>query len=176
MISQQPKVEPHVVRDHCSSAQVPSVTITLNSGVWGLWETSHSEGDTEHSPLQSRRAQRALPGTAVYWVTRWLTLVISKFPSWPQSVGGNSGISATTAQFWCSLDCAVLAFIKTVAGVPGTVRGCPTVPTRCFCTKARKTMSCPSSLLLYKGNKAVSAGSKLARWSDGGGHTTTHTE
>ena len=49
-----------------------------------LWEASHSEGDSGHSPLWSGRTQRASLGTAVYRVSRWLTLV-STFPSWPQS-------------------------------------------------------------------------------------------
>lgn len=49
-----------------------------------LWEASHSEGDAVHNLLQSRRAQRASLRTTIYQVTRWLALVISKFPSWPQ--------------------------------------------------------------------------------------------
>ena len=42
-----------------------------------LWEASHSEGVAGCSPLRTRRAQRAFLGTAVYRVSRWLTLGIS---------------------------------------------------------------------------------------------------
>jgi len=48
-----------------------------------LWEASHSEAGTGRSPLWSTRAQRPFLGTAVYRVSRWLTLV-SEFPSWTQ--------------------------------------------------------------------------------------------
>jgi len=43
---------------------------------------SYSEGVTGHSPLRTRRPQRAFLGTAVYSVSRRLISVISNFPSW----------------------------------------------------------------------------------------------
>jgi len=79
------------LRERRVSAQVPSSVFSdgpptfANLRVHKLREASHSEGDAGRSPLRSRRAQRASLRTAVYGVTRRLALVISKFPSWPQS-------------------------------------------------------------------------------------------
>ena len=61
------KAEPRGV----SSAQVPSATVISNF-IGGLWEASH------------QREILASLGTTVYRVVRWLTLGISRFPSWPQ--------------------------------------------------------------------------------------------
>jgi len=69
-----------------------------------LWEASHSEGVTGRSPLQTSRAQRAFLGTAVYKVSRWLTLGVSNFLSWSQSTWCRQQLydSSTTqnVQFW----------------------------------------------------------------------------
>jgi len=43
------------------------------------------------------------------------------------------------------------------------VKECLMIPTHCSCTKARKMMSCPRLLLMFKGNNAMSARSKIAR-------------
>ena len=117
-----------------------------------LWGVSHSEGDAGHSLLRTRRAQRASLDTTVYRVVRWLTLGISKFPSWPQSIRGNSGILTATIQFQYLLDHTVLTFTRPVwlqaSGVPGAVRGCLIDPTHCSCTNIREVPSHPSTLLL----------------------------
>jgi len=57
-----------------------------------LWEASHSEEVTGCSLLWTRRPQRAFLGTAVYRVSRWLTLGISNFPSWSQSTWCNPNL------------------------------------------------------------------------------------
>ena len=126
-----------------SSAQVPSATVTSNFRVRALWEASHSEGDAGHSPLRSRRAQRASLGAAVCRVARGLALGISKFPSWPQSVRGNSGILTATAQSQYFPDCTVLTFT-------GQVRSSyQEFPVR------SGSHDWPNSLLLYTGKTSV---------------------
>jgi len=114
-----------------------------------VWEVSHSEGDAGCSPLQSRIAQRAWLGTDVYRVTRWSTLGISKFPSWPQSMWGSSDSSHTIPVLprMSSSDTYQAGKVQ-AAGVPGAGRGCLIDPTHCACTKTRKVPSRPSSLLL----------------------------
>jgi len=72
-----------------------------------------------------------------------LTSGISKFPSRPQSICGNSGILTATTQFQYLPECTIQA-----AGVPGAVRECLIGPAHCSCTKARKVPRRPSSLLL----------------------------
>ena len=96
-ISQRVKAEPEGLREPQHSAQVPSSVgdgplnfANLRAGK--LCETSHSEGDAGHSPLWSKRAQRASLGTTAYQVTRWLTLCVSKFLLWPQSASVIIGI------------------------------------------------------------------------------------
>jgi len=69
-----------------------------------LWEAFHSEGVSGRSPPWTGRAQRAFLGTAVYRISRWLTLDISNFPSWSQSNWCRQQLhnSSTTqnVQFW----------------------------------------------------------------------------
>lgn len=57
----------------------------LQTGDDKLQEASHWEGDPGHSLLQSGRFQRVSLRTTVYRVAKLLILVISKFPSCPQS-------------------------------------------------------------------------------------------
>jgi len=85
-----------------------------NFRVCELWEATHSKGDAGHSPLWSRRTQSSSVGTTVYRVARWLTSVISKFPSRPQSIWGNSDILAATIKFRYFPDCTVLTFTRQV--------------------------------------------------------------
>ena len=95
------------------SAQVPSSVFgdaPLNFAILRvreLSEASHAEGDAECGPLRSGRAQRASVRTTVCKVVRWLTLGISKFPSWPQSGSAVTGILKITDPvarmeiYWC---------------------------------------------------------------------------
>ena len=79
---------------------------------WQIWDYVSSEryftqGDAVRSPLWSRRAQRVSLKTAVHRVARWLTLVISKFPSWLQSrlvITGILKISVTLVLFHSGYD------------------------------------------------------------------------
>jgi len=79
MISQRAKVEPH--GDQPRWWQQSS-----------RYSEKHSTQRAGLSPLQTRRVQRAFLDTAVYRVSRRLTLGISNFPSWSQSTWCNCDI------------------------------------------------------------------------------------
>ena len=98
------KDKPQGMRDPCSSAQVTSIF-----KVRGLWEASHSAGDAGH-----RRSQRASLGTVVYRVVRWFTFGNSEFPSWPQSIWGNSGNLTATVQLQYIPEYTVVTFSRQV--------------------------------------------------------------
>ena len=141
-----------------------------------LWEVSHSEGDAEHSPLRSRRAQRASLGTTVHRVSRWLALGISKSPSWPQSVLYISGILTVTVQFPYFPDCTVLTFTRRVwpqqqefqvwsASAWWAQLTALVMPATCSCSTSTNTVLAGSRFARYEGVGCTTTDAHSNFWS-----------
>ena len=116
-------------------------------------------------------------GTAVYRVARWLTSVINKSSSWPQSLWGNSGILTAVIQFQYFPECTVLTCSRQARSrhqefqvLPGSTWSAQHTA---LVQRQGKCQVVPTDCSDNKGNNTVSAGSEIARWSGGTGHATT---